>query len=100
MLSVDPPSPTDICRLVAARARSARLAANMSQQGLAERAGVALGTLKRFERLGAASVEVVVRIALALRMENGFEKLFEPPKFASMDELLAPPVKRQRGTTT
>ncbi len=86
--------------MIAVRAKAARLAANLSQQGLAERSGVPLGTLKRFERAGAASIEVVVRIALALRMENGFETLFAPPRFASIDEVLAAPVKRRRGMTT
>jgi len=86
--------------MIAVRAKAARLAANLSQQGLAERSGVPLRTLKRFERAGAASIEVVVRIALALRMENGFETLFAPPRFTSINEVLAAPVKRRRGMTT
>nr|WP_294518883.1 helix-turn-helix transcriptional regulator [uncultured Rhodopila sp.] len=93
-------SPADICRALAERARAARLAANLSQQGLAERSGVSLGTLKRFERSGAASLEAVARIALALRMEAGFEKLFQPPRFTSLDDVIAAPRKRQRGTKT
>jgi transcriptional regulator with XRE-family HTH domain len=99
MISIVPASPSDICRNIAARAKTARLAANLSQQGLAERAGVPLGTLKRFERVGAASIELVVRIALALRMENGFENLFEPQRFTSIDDVLAAPPKRRRGMT-
>jgi transcriptional regulator with XRE-family HTH domain len=99
MISVEPESPTDLCRRIAARAKAARLAANFSQQGLAERAGIPLGTLKRFETAGAASLELVVRIALTLRMENGCENLFEPPRFTSIDDVLAAPPKRRRGRT-
>jgi len=91
-------SPLDICRAVAARARAARLAADLTQEGLAERSGVSLGTLKRFERSGAASLEVVARIALALRMESGFGGMFQLPRFASLDEVIAVPKIRQRGT--
>lgn len=91
-------SPLDVCQALSRRARSARLAANLTQQGLAERAGVSLGTLKRFESTGAASIEAVVRIAVALRMERGFEHLFQPPRFTSIDEVIAAPKKRQRGT--
>ena len=70
MLSTQFMSPADICRSVAGRARAARLAADLSQEGLAERSGGgSLGTLKRFERTGAASLEVVARIALAPRLE-------------------------------
>lgn len=97
MLSLELSSPADICRSVAARARAARLTADLSQEGLAERAGVSLGTLKRFERTGAASLEVVARIALALRLESGFEGLFIPPKYTSLEEVIAAPRKRQRG---
>jgi transcriptional regulator with XRE-family HTH domain len=91
-------SPLDICRAVSERARAARLAADLTQEGLAQRSGVSLGTLKRFESSGAASLEVVVRIALALRMEGGFERVFQAPRFSSMDEVIASPKKRQRGT--
>ncbi len=90
-------SPPEICQSVAARAREARLAADLSQAGLAERAGVSLGSLKRFERTGAASFEAVVRIAVALRLEAGFEELFRLPRFASLDEVVAVPKRRQRG---
>lgn len=97
MLSLELASPADICHSVAVRARAARLAANLSQEGLAERSGVSLGTLKRFEHSGAASLDVVVRIALALRLESGFEGLFVLPKFTSLDEVIATSQKRQRG---
>nr|WP_294508065.1 helix-turn-helix transcriptional regulator [uncultured Rhodopila sp.] len=92
-------SPADICRSVADRARAARLAANLSQEGLAQRSGVSLGTLKRFERSGAASLEALARIALALRMDTGFEKLFQAPRVTSLDDVIAAPRKRQRGTS-
>lgn len=97
MLSTEFVSPADICRGVAERARAARLAADLSQEGLAERSGVSLGTLKRFERTGAASLEVVARIALALRLESGFDGLFILPTFTTLDEVIAAPRKRQRG---
>jgi transcriptional regulator with XRE-family HTH domain len=97
MLSIEFASPADICHSIAQRSRAARLAADLSQEGLAERSGVSLGTLKRFEHTGAASLEVVVRIALALRLESGFEGLFVLPKFTSLDEVIATPRKRLRG---
>lgn len=97
ILSIIALSPPEICQAIAKRARDARLAANLSQQGLASRAGVSFGSLKRFEQTGAASLEHVVRIAVALRLEDSFEELFQPPKFSSIDEVLSKPRKRQRG---
>ncbi|MDE1149895.1 MAG: helix-turn-helix transcriptional regulator [Azospirillaceae bacterium] len=98
MLFTDFTSPADTCKAIAARAREARLAANLSQEGLAERAGVSLGSLKRFERLGAGSLDLVVRVAIALRQEAAFEDLFKPPKFTSLDAMIAQPQRRARGT--
>lgn len=81
------------------RLRSARLAANLTQQGLAERAGVSLGSLKRFEREGEISLKSLVKLAFALRLEDGFEKLFQPREKASLDTLLEQTLakSRQRG---
>lgn len=90
-------SPVDIRHAVAERSRAARLAADLSQEGLAERAGVSLGSLKRFERTGAASLDTVIRIAFALKLEGGFSGLFERPKFMSLEEVVARPKERRRG---
>ena len=90
-------SPADICHDVAIRARTARLAANLSQAGLAERAGVSLGSLRRFESSGAASLELVVRVALALKSEDGFAALFKPQTYTSLDKALNATTSRKRG---
>ena len=97
MIAIEFVSPADLCRAVAERARQARLAADLSQQGLAERAGVSLGSLKRFERTGAASLDCVARLAVALRLEGGFEDLFRPPRFTTIDQVIAAPKPRRRG---
>jgi len=90
-------SPTDICHDLAIRAKTARLAANLSQAGLAERAGVSLGSLRRFESSGAASLELVARVALALKAEDGFAALFKPQTYTSLDEALNTSTSRKRG---
>jgi transcriptional regulator with XRE-family HTH domain len=90
-------SPTDIALSLAGRAKQARLQADLSQAGLAERSGVSLGSLKRFERMGAISLDSLIRLAIALRLEGGFGTLLEPPEFKTLDEVLAVPKQRQRG---
>ena len=92
-------SSNDFQKKMAKRLRSARLAANLTQQGLAERAGVSLGSLKRFEREGEISLKSLVKLAFALRMEDDFEKLFQPREKASLDTLLEQTLSktRQRG---
>jgi transcriptional regulator with XRE-family HTH domain len=90
-------SPPEICEAMASRLRETRLLANLSQKGLAERAGVSLGTLKRFEHTGQASLEAVVRLAVALGVEDQFENVFRLPKYKSIDEVIEPRSNRRRG---
>ena len=82
---------------MAERARARRLDANLAQEGLAERAGVSLGSLKRFERTGEISLARLIRIALALDASEGFEHLFIPKEPRTLDEILATSPVRQRG---
>lgn len=76
---------------LAERARQLRLLRSLRQEEVAARAGVGVATVHRFEKAGTASIENVLRIATALQAEAGFEKLFELPPFASLDEALARP---------
>ena len=48
------------------------------------------------EGSGRASIENVLRIATVLGAEEGFERLFEPPKYRSLDEALARPAQAER----
>jgi transcriptional regulator with XRE-family HTH domain len=83
-------------RALGARARQLRLLRNLRQEELAERAGVGVATVRRFEKTGTASIEGVLRIAAALGAEQAFDMLFEAPAYASLDEALARPKLAQR----
>lgn len=97
MISIKLNSPTDAMRGVALRARRARLEQNLTQNGLASRAGVSLGTLKLFETSGKSSFETIVKIAFALGAEAEIETLFPDRPITSIDDVLdAAPRKRGR----
>jgi len=81
---------------IGARARRLRLMRDLRQEELATRAGVGIATVRRFEKTGAASIENVLRIATVLNAESVFEKLFEAPPYASLDEALAQPEATHR----
>ncbi len=97
MLPVILMSLDEISRAVAENARRNRLEKNLSQEGLAERAGVSLGSLKRFERFGAISLENLIRLAVALDAAEGLLGLFERPQVKSIDDLIEVSKKRTRG---
>jgi transcriptional regulator with XRE-family HTH domain len=84
---------------LAERVRALRLLRNWTQATLAERAGISLGSLRRFESTGLASLELVLKVAHALGRLADFESLLQPPPAQSIAELeqrVAQP-KRQRG---
>lgn len=93
-------SPEETTLAIAARLKSRRLAQQLTQQGLADRSGVALGTLKKFERSGQISLKSFVRLAIALQDEGALENLMRKEKFATLDEVLQVDKKRQRGRIT
>jgi transcriptional regulator with XRE-family HTH domain len=68
--------------------RTRRLALNVTQAEAADRAGVAYRTWRRMEKDGSASIEDLVRAAIALRCEEALAELFPEPAANSMDELL------------
>ncbi|MDS9469951.1 helix-turn-helix transcriptional regulator [Paracoccus sp. MBLB3053] len=89
----------DIQDEVRAAARNRRLALGLTQAELAERSGVPLGTLKRFERIGELSFASLLAIAEALDALDGFSGLFPLPEARTLDEVERRAVlpKRARG---
>ncbi|MCC6997677.1 MAG: helix-turn-helix transcriptional regulator [Deltaproteobacteria bacterium] len=96
-MALDSVSPAAIAADLAARARARRLEANLTQQGLATRAGISLGSLKRFERTGAVSLQGLIRIAVALGLGEGFAAVLAAKELRTLDEMLATPPRRVRG---
>ena len=90
-------SPGDVVADVAKRARALRLQANLTQEGLAVRAGMSTASLKRFERTGLIAFDALVRIAFALSAEKEFAALFPPVAFQSIEDVLRKEKTRKRG---
>lgn len=85
---------------LAENARAKRLQLELTQAGLAERSGVPLATLRKFEQQGSISLASFLKLYMVL---GGIEDIIkatepEPARFSSIDEVLdgrAP--QRQRG---
>ncbi|MBE5913581.1 MAG: helix-turn-helix transcriptional regulator [Pseudobutyrivibrio ruminis] len=73
---------------VASNVQKLRKRKKISQKELAERSGVSLGSIKRFEQTGEISLQSLTKIAIALRAENEMEALFTQPNFESIEEIL------------
>lgn len=81
------------------RMRTLRLLRNLTQAGLAERSGVSLATLRKFEKTGQISLQSLVKLAIPLGAENGFDLLFADveEQVVTIDELLERSKRRKRG---
>lgn len=92
-------TPQDVQRGLAERFKLRRLTRNLTQQGLARRAGVSFGSLKRFEQKGLISLDALLRLAMVLDCLDDFEKvgLQEALETRSLDEILDTPKQRRKG---
>ncbi len=92
--------PTEELTNLAQRTKQRRLDLGLTQEGLAKRAGISLGSLKRFERSGKIALESLLKIALPLQSLDDFEKLFSRREdtHRSLDEILKEPRLRKRGS--
>jgi transcriptional regulator with XRE-family HTH domain len=82
-------SPAELATRLGGRIRTRRAQMGLTQIEAAQRSGVAYRTWRRLERDGRASIEDLVRAALALRCEKEIEELFPEQVARTMDELLA-----------
>jgi len=80
-------TPEQVSKKLAARAKALRLARGWKQSTLAERSGVSLASLRRFEDSGRISLESLLDLAFALNRLDDFDVLFQPPRAASIAEL-------------
>ncbi len=75
---------------IAENLRKQRLGMNLTQEGLAERSGVPLSTLRKFEQKGTISLEGFLKLQMALGGLENIVKATEPliSEFSSIDEVL------------
>lgn len=77
-------TPSEVAATLATRIRELRLEQNWKRKTLAERAGVTTASLRRFETTGKASLELVLRVALALGRLSEFEDILQPAPYKSI----------------
>ena len=79
---------TEINNDIAQKIVRLRKRKKITQKQLAARSGVSLGSLKRFEQSGEISLQSLIKIAIALDVENELEDLFNNVPFASIEEVI------------
>lgn len=86
---------------IAENIRARRLSMELTQEDLAERSGVPLPTLRKFEQKGAISLESFLKLLMVVGEVEELINILKPskPVFKSIDDVLkgADSVSRKRG---
>ena len=79
--------PEELGQWVGERLAERRLAANLTREMLARRAGVSAETIKAVERRGRSSLATLARLIAALGLQGRLQALFVPEQAGSIAEL-------------
>ena len=90
MLNINIYTPSSMMSTLKEKFKARRLDFDLTQEGLATKSGVSLGSLKRFESTGQISLESLLKLALVLECLDDFNAIANPKavKANSIDELI------------
>ena len=90
-------NPDDIAKAMADDFRKRRIEKNMTREQVAEKSGVALSNIVRFEQKGLISLKNLIGIAMALNYTSEVKSIFAEPKYSTMQELTQ--IRKNKGKT-
>lgn len=98
MLDIQTPNST--MEILKVRYKQKRLEFNLTQEGLAKKSGVSLGSLKRFEASGEISLKSLLKISFILECLDEFKFLATPKTTAykSINDVIKKEKTKKRGT--
>ena len=68
-------TPNEIAKQIAAKVKARRLELNLTQEGIAARAGIKFATYRRFEQTGEISLKGLLQIGFALNAQKQYQSL-------------------------
>ena len=89
MINLDITTASDVCKHISLKLKTLRRAQGLTQADLAEKSGVSLGSIKRFERTGQISLISLSKIAIALNVESEMMQLFNKKHYSSIEEVIS-----------
>ena len=81
-------TPNEIAKDLAEKNKQQRKKLKVSQLELAQKSGVSLGSIKRFETKYEISLVSLIKISIVLDLDSDFEKLFTAKTYTSIDEVI------------
>ena len=77
----------DIAKGIAEDFRKRRIKKNLTREQVAEKSGIALANIVRFEQKGLISLKNLIGIAMAMEYTSEVKNIFSEPKYSTMEEL-------------
>lgn len=81
-------TPTEIIKNLVLKIQDRRKKLKISQVELAQKSGVSLGSIKRFESKYEISLSSFIKIAIALDLDKDLDNLFNQKNYTSIDEVI------------
>ena len=78
----------EVSAMIVEQMKKRRKEGKLTQEQLSRKAGVSLGSLKRFETSGEISLRSLIKLAIALGCEDDFSSLFAKKQYSSIQEIL------------
>lgn len=98
MIAFNISTPKDVALQIVARVKARRLELDLTQEGLAARAGIKFATYRRFEQTGEISLKCLLQVGFALNALPEFDALFVQKQYQTLDDVLNEQnVTRKRG---
>lgn len=83
-----PKTPNEIAKELVEKIKQQRKKLKISQIQLAAKSGVSLGSIKRFESKYEISLNSLIKILIALNLEQDLGNLFTQKNYTSIDEVI------------
>ena len=77
----------DIAKGIAEDFRKRRIEKNLTREQVAEKSGIALANIVRFEQKGLISLKNLIGIAMAMEYTSEVKNICSEPKYSTMEEL-------------
>ncbi|MGM9798503.1 MAG: helix-turn-helix domain-containing protein [Parabacteroides sp.] len=87
----------DIAKALADDFRKRRIEKNLTREQIAEKSGVAMSNIVRFEQKGLISLKNLIGIAIAMGYTSEVKSIFAEPKYSTMEELTQ--IRKNTGKT-
>mgnify|MGYP002145493140 FL=1 len=99
MLAINIQTPSSMLETIKDNFKQKRLSLNLTQEGLSNKSGVSLGSIKRFESSGEISFESLLKVALVLNCLDDFKNIAnkKDEQYETMDDLLKIKPLKKRG---